>query len=88
MRAHLIAALALALCACGRETKPAPPPIVIEKAVKHYVPIDRELRKRCDWPKDAKPSEAIEVARKRRECLVQYETQLDGIDRVEGGPTP
>lgn len=85
MRILAILALALLLVGCQKSVKPTPQAAtVIEKPVKVYVPIPDALRARCGWPKSGKPSEAIEVARKRKECLQFYERNLDGIDKVQG----
>lgn len=84
----LAIALCVALTAC-QTVKPTPPAAtVIEKPVKVFVPIGRDLTARCPWPKSGKPSQSLEVARKRRECLEQYERQFDGIEKVEGKPVP
>lgn len=82
-------AVASLLAACGahrQAVKPAKE--VIEKPVRYYVPIDPDLRKRCKW-RDSAPIGAIfEVSGERKACLVQYEIQFDGIDKVQGNPVP
>ncbi|MGH8032804.1 MAG: hypothetical protein ACREO8_10680 [Luteimonas sp.] len=89
--ARLLTTLAVAslLTACGANrqvVKPAKE--VIEKPVKYYVPIDPDLRKRCKW-RDSAPIDAIfEVSGERKACLIQYEIQLDGIDKVQGNAVP
>ena len=87
--AAFMLALVFPLTACQGDVKPtAPAATVIEAPVKTYVPIDPALRARCPWPKSGKPSEAMEVGRKRKECLEFYERNLDGIDKVQGQPVP
>lgn len=78
------------LAACQpAPTKPNPPPAaVITVPVATYVPIDAQLRKRCKWVKEAAPSAVFDVSNGRKRCLVQYEAQLEAIDRVQGKPVP
>lgn len=89
MRVLMIAAV-LALAACG--TSPAkknpPAPDVIKVPVATYVPIAPELRKRCKWVHEAKPSAVFDVSNGRKRCLLQYEAQLEGIDATQGKPVP
>lgn len=59
---------------------------LVEVPVRQYVAIPPELLKRCDWPKKAPLHDVIEVARKRRACLEQYEGQFDGIGKLRGEP--
>jgi hypothetical protein len=89
--ARLLTALAAAslLAACGANrqvVKPAKD--VIEKPVKYYVPIEEDLRKRCKWRDTAPIGQIFEVSGERKACLIQYEIQLDGIDKVQGNPVP
>lgn len=89
MRALAIIVGCALLAGCAGGVKPTPQAAtVIEKPVKVYVPIPDDLIARCPWPKSGKPSESIEVARKRRECLEQYEGQFDAIGKVQGKPVP
>lgn len=91
MRLHTVAAVAVLLAGCTSAPAPKsnpPAPQVIETPVRVYVPIGGELTQRCTWPRTAKPSKALEVANKRKECLSKYETQLDRIERVQGKPVP
>lgn len=90
MRLILLAFVVLALTGCpGGRVKPTlPAATVIEKPVKVFVPISDDLLAKCPWPKSAKPSEALEIARKRRQCLEQYERNLDAIGKVRGNPVP
>ena len=84
-----LALLVLAGCKSAGATQPdVPVSTVIEVPVKVYVPIEANLTKRCPWPLGAKPSQAVEVAKKRRECLEAYERQLDAIGKVQGQPVP
>ncbi len=86
--ALLTAASLLAACS-GKQPKVNPPaPTVVEIPVATYVPIDAALTKRCQWVRDAKPSQVFEVSSGRRNCLLKYEAQFDGIERVEGKPQP
>lgn len=85
--ALFLLSLAGSIASCGK-TRPDPPPVVIEKPVAYFVPIDPKLTLRCEWPREGKPSEAIEIARLRRECLEAYERQLRAIEQVEGGAAP
>lgn len=83
----LTVASLLAACGANRQVvKPAKE--VIEKPVKYYVPIDPDLRKRCKWRDNAPIGAIFEVSGERKACLIQYEIQLDGIDRVQGNPVP
>lgn len=91
MRGYLMCAVAALLAGCSQagQVRPNPPaPAVIEVPVAMYVPIDSKLTKRCDWPKKAKPSQAMDVGNKRKTCLTRYEAQFDAIDSVQGKPVP
>jgi len=91
MRGYLMCALAALLAGCVREGQlksNLPAPTVIEVPVATYKPIDPKLTKRCDWPKKAKPSQAMDVGNKRKACLIRYELQFDAIDGVQGKPVP
>lgn len=91
MRALISAALPLLLAACASAQAPksnAPAPTVLEVRERVYVPIPPEATKRCAWPRKGKPSEAMDVANKRKTCLAQYEIQLDGIEKIQGKPAP
>lgn len=87
MRHILLIAAALLLCACGKEvtrpTLPAPP-AVISVPEKHYVPLEPWFTRRCSWVRDGKLEEMPTVSRGRKACLVQYEDQLDAIERKQG----
>lgn len=78
----LILLPALAGCPLVKDT----PPVVklVEVPVRQYVAIPDALLKRCAWPKKAPLHDVIEVARKRRACLEQYEGQIDGIGKLMG----
>jgi hypothetical protein len=84
---HGLLIATLLMGACNNARQPAPPR-VIEKPVKVYVEIDATLTARCDWRKDALPSESIEIAKERRSCLERYERQFDAIENVEGQAAP
>ncbi|MBN7138987.1 hypothetical protein A7A76_07750 [Lysobacter enzymogenes] len=89
MRLIMMAAAAVLLASCASAPAPKanpPAPAVIEVPVHVYVPIASELTKRCTWPRTGKPSQAMEVANKRKECLGKYEAQLDRIELVQGKP--
>ena len=90
MRGYLMCGALALLVACGREgVKSNPPaPKVIEMPVRVYVPIDPKMTKRCDWPKNGKPSQAMDVGNKRKTCLTRYEAQFDTIESVQGKPVP
>lgn len=82
---RLIACMLMLTLAGCHNARPDPPPAqVIKVPVKVYVPIKPALTARCTWPKSGKPSQAIEVAKKRGDCLKRYELQLDGIEKVQG----
>lgn len=78
----------LAACRAAPIKQNPPPAAVIKVPVATYVPIDAQLRKRCKWVKEAAPSAVFEVSNGRKRCLLQYEAQLDGIDQVQGKPSP
>jgi len=80
--------LLLTGCAGDRVRSTPTAATIIEKPTAYYVPIPEALRARCPWPKSGKPSESIDIARQRRECLERYERQFDGIDKVQGQPVP
>ncbi|MCD7096919.1 hypothetical protein [Stenotrophomonas sp. MMGLT7] len=89
MRAILILLpLALAACTAARTRAPPPAPTVIEVPVKTYVPIDKALTARCKWMREGKPSQVFEVSNGRKRCLVQYESQFEAIEQVQGGAVP
>lgn len=72
------------LSGCG--SMPAKSPVKVETVtlpVRQYVPVPKELLKRCAWPKTAPLKDVIETARKRKTCLQQYEGQLDGIEALK-----
>ncbi|PJL34629.1 hypothetical protein B9Y64_02965 [Stenotrophomonas maltophilia] len=84
----LLAVSVLAACQPA-PTKPNPPPVVvITVPVATYVPIDAQLRKRCKWVKETTPSAVFDVSNGRKRCLLQYETQFDAINQVQGKPAP
>ncbi len=84
----ILAALLMAGCAEKKVKENPPAPAVVEVPVATYVPIAPELRKRCKWQRDGKPSQVFAVSNGRKACLLQYEAQLDGIDQVQGKPVP
>lgn len=92
MRISLMLAAALVLTACAKDAvRPNAPQSAAEILtvyVPTYVPIDKELRGRCEWKRSCKPSEGIDCAKQRGDCLQQYERQFDGIDQVQGKPVP
>ncbi|WP_040006568.1 hypothetical protein [Stenotrophomonas sp. SKA14] len=89
MRFPLLLAVSVLVACQAAPTKPNPPPAaVITVPVTTYVPIDAQLRKRCKWVKEAPPSAVFDVSNGRKRCLVQYEAQLEAIDRVQGKPVP
>ncbi len=89
MRMMLIMVLALLVGCAGREVRDnPPPPEVVTVPVVKYVPIDAQLTKRCEWTRNAKPSQVFPVSNGRKRCLEQYEAQLDGIEQVQGKPVP
>lgn len=89
MRMTLIVVLVLLAGCTGKAVRDnSPPPEVVTVPVVKYVPIDGQLTKRCDWTRNAKPSQVFPVSNGRKRCLEQYEAQLDGIDRVQGKPVP
>lgn len=92
MRISLMLAAALVLTACAKDVvrpdAPRPAAEILPVYVPTYVPIDKELRGRCEWKRSCRPSEGIDCAKQRADCLVQYEQQLDGIDQVQGKPVP
>lgn len=78
---QLIAALALALLAgCAKEgdIKPGPP-----LPVRQYVKVPPELTKRCEWPKNWPKRRVLESNAVRGACLIQYEGQMDGIEKLK-----
>lgn len=85
----IVAAVVLSACTQGT-VRPDPPKAaeVLPVYVPTYVPIVEELRRRCEWKRACKPSESIDCAKQRGECLDQYERQLDGIDQVQGNAVP
>lgn len=90
MRMMLIALMLLGLAACGSAPRKenAPAPDVVQVPVATFVPISGGLTQRCAWPVAGKPSEVFAVANGRKRCLLQYEAQLDAIERVQGKPVP
>lgn len=80
--------LVLALAACHSVKPGMPAATVIEKPVKVFVPIPDALVALCDWPHKAPPSQSIDVAKKRRDCLEFYEQNIGGIKKVRGQPVP
>ncbi|ALA82980.1 hypothetical protein U4I65_08320 [Stenotrophomonas maltophilia] len=89
MRFSLLLSVSVLVACQAAPTKPNPPPAaVITVPVATYVPIDAQLRKRCKWVKEAPPSAVFDVSNGRKRCLVQYEAQLEAIDRVQGKPVP
>ena len=90
MRLTLLS-LAFLLTACGgKNVQPDPPSAanVVEVKVPTYVPIPGRLTERCKWPKTGKPSQAVEVARKRKTCLEFYERNDDATEAIQGKPVP
>lgn len=77
----LIITLVVVLSACGA-AGPVKPSLPESLPVRQYVPVPKELTKRCTWPKVAPLKDVIEAARKRKTCLLQYEGQLDGIEQL------
>lgn len=85
----IVAVSLLAACGATRQVvKADTAKDVIEKPVKYYVPIEADLRKRCKWRDTAPIGQIFEVSGERKACLIQYEIQLDGIDKVQGNPVP
>lgn len=81
---RLLTLLLPLLAGCPLQARPTPPKIeVVKLPVRQYVPVPPELRKRCDWPKRAPLKDVVEVSRQRRACLEQYESQFDGIDKLQ-----
>lgn len=78
----------LAACQAAPAKQNPPPAAVITVPVATYVPIDAQLRKRCNWVKEAAPSAVFDVSNGRKRCLVQYEAQFDAIDQIQGKPVP
>lgn len=91
MRAILIVSV-LMLAACKTAPvahKPVEPGLkVVEKPVKVYVSIGKELTKRCPWKRNIKPSESMAGSKERGDCAEQYERQLGAIEQVQGKPVP
>ncbi len=87
---HLMIASSLLLAACsGQQSKVNPPAaMVVEVPVATYVPIDAALTRRCSWARDGQPSEVFAVSNGRKRCLLQYEAQLDVIEKVQAKPVP
>lgn len=91
MRLLTMAAVAAFLAGCAGAPVPKgnpPAPAIIEMPVHVYVPIPPELTKRCQWPRGGKPSQAMDVANKRKTCLVKYELLFERIEQVQGKPVP
>lgn len=87
MRLALLA-LPLLLGACTPAVQyRASPPELIRVPVTSYVPIPGEMTRRCEWVKDAPPSQVFSVSAGRRTCLMQYEQQFRAIERVQGRAT-
>lgn len=78
----------LAACQAAPAKQNPPPAAVITVPVATYVPIGAQLRKRCNWVKEAAPSAVFDVSNGRKRCLVQYEAQFDAIDQIQGKPVP
>lgn len=87
-KAPFLAAMLLAACQAAPTKPNLPPAAVIEMPVLVYVPIDADLRRRCQWEQEGMPSQVFSVSNGRKRCLQQYEAQLDGIDQVQGKPVP
>lgn len=92
MKRAWLVLIALFLAACGRERGEVRtqylPGEVIRDEVKYYVEIDDELLAKCRWTPNVPPSKTLEAARRRAECLEQYEGQLDEIGRIRGTAAP
>lgn len=76
----LIGFILLSGCTTGPSTKPVNPEPL---PVRQYVTVPPELTKRCTWPKAPPLKDVIEAARQRKTCLIQYEGQLDGIEKLK-----
>lgn len=89
MRMTLMVALVLLAGCTGKAARDnPPPPEVVTVPVVKYVAIDGQLTKRCEWARNAKPSQVFPVSNGRKRCLEQYEAQLEGIEQVQGKPVP
>ncbi len=84
----LVVVLVLAGCRSAPQKSNPPAPKVLEVPVATFVPIDGALTRRCQWEAEGKPSAVFSVANGRKRCLLQYEAQLDAIERVQGRPVP
>lgn len=91
MRIVFVAVLA-SLAACSTAPSKAPPsapvPAVIKVPVTTYVPIPTRLTSRCAWAREGEPSQVFAVSNGRRRCLLQYEAQLNAVEKVQGKPVP
>ena len=90
MRAVALLLVLLATACARAPLARSEPPVarVITTPVEVYVPIDPKLRERCPWKRDCSPSEGIACSKERGKCLRFYETNLDGIDQIQGTPVP
>lgn len=67
--------------------RPDPPPTIVEKVVRVYVPVPDELTKPC--PIATGPlSQIPDVARARRQSLENCNADKAAIRKIQGTPTP
>lgn len=60
----------------------------VDRPVKVYVEIDKELTKRVPWERGVTPDKSMEAAKMRGEVAEQYERQLKAIEQVQGKAVP
>jgi hypothetical protein len=86
----LLAAALLAQYGCAQQVKPVAPvtPKVVTQTVTQYVSVPADLTTACpiEQPQSRTVSEAVRVARARKDSLVQCNKQLEAIRSLGGSP--
>lgn len=89
-RYMLLIVIALATGCTTTKTRQCPPVETrfVDRPVKVYVEIDKDLTEIVPWERGVTPDKSIEAAKKRGEVAEQYERQLKAIEQVQGKAVP